>query len=267
MSDQSPNQQARLNLHVLLTCLGLLLIMGCHKQRRLQTRIKQLDERVTLLELRRSETESELRKISEVKESLEQQLLVSQQNNQTLQDEIEQLKEETDLLKEKVRKLDVELKSLIAARIEREQTQKPKAKTQRKKKRPAKSNPTQDRSKGVTRAYRAAMKLFQEGKKAAAAQTLETIGKDHPNHVLAPNAFYWLGEIAYDKRDYTGAIASFQKVLDNYAQSPKAPDALLKIGKSLERQDLIPEARKAYSSVIKRYPKSRAASLAKAWLE
>ena len=51
-----------------------------------------------------------------------------------------------------------------------------------------------------------------------------------PQSPLADNAQYWLAETQYVRGQYQPALAEFQKVMDQYPQSAKLPDALLKVG-------------------------------------
>ena len=254
-------QRACLNV-----CLVVLLAftLACHKHRGLETRIKRLDERVTLLELRRSETETQLRQITQIKQALEEALAASERRHEALREEIKALRDEAAGLQSQIDALEAKL-AQAEARISEATTQdrppaKPRA-AQRQKKTP------RDRSRSVTQAYRAAKKLLEEKQTDAAEKALITITTDHANHVLAPNAHYWIGEIAYDRRKYQEAIESFQRVLKRYPKSAKASAALLKVGKSLERLGKLDEAVATYREVTKRYPKSSAAALASEWLK
>lgn len=57
--------------------------------------------------------------------------------------------------------------------------------------------------------------------------------KANPNHRLAGNANYWLGETYYARKDYQDAAATFAEGLKKYPKSEKAPDNLLKLGMTL----------------------------------
>ena len=54
--------------------------------------------------------------------------------------------------------------------------------------------------------------------------------QSNPKDPLAGNAQYWIGEAYYAKADYPKAITEFQKVIDNYSNSSKKCDTLLKQG-------------------------------------
>ena len=91
--------------------------------------------------------------------------------------------------------------------------------------------------------------------------------KHYPQHHLADNAQYWVGEIFYDLEDYPNAILAFKEVVTRYAEETKAPDALLKMGYSYVALDDPTNARVFLKRVIKNYPFSEAESKARAKLK
>lgn len=114
--------------------------------------------------------------------------------------------------------------------------------------------------------YREAYNHYTSRRLSEAKAIYQNIAENYGDHKLAPNAYYWWGEVEYDRGNFNQAILAFQRLLDRYPKSHKVPDALLKLGKSRERLGQISEAREEYQRVIKRYPKSRAASIAESWL-
>jgi len=115
-------------------------------------------------------------------------------------------------------------------------------------------------------AYQRALTLIRAHRSEEAKTAFEAFLNDHENHELTPNAIYWLGEAEYDLSNYNQAILTFQRVLDRFGDSNKAPDALLKLGKSRERLGQMTQALEAYRQVVERYPESRAAKIAREWL-
>lgn len=89
----------------------------------------------------------------------------------------------------------------------------------------------------------------------------------YPQGRFTDNAFYWMGEAYFVKRDYPSAERSFRTVLERFPASPKAPDALLKVGAAQLEQKQKDEARATWQKVIADYPASNAASLARQRLE
>ena len=79
----------------------------------------------------------------------------------------------------------------------------------------------------------------------------------YPQSQLAGNAQYWLGEAYYVTRDYDNAAAAFRAVGEQYPQSPKVPDALLKLGMTQIDQKQLADARATLKQVVQRYPGHR----------
>lgn len=88
-----------------------------------------------------------------------------------------------------------------------------------------------------------------------------------PQGRYAANAWYWMGEAHYVKRDYDAALKSFRALLDGFPDSPKAPDALLKAGLAQLEQKQAAEGRATLERVVARYPNTNAANLARQRLE
>ncbi|MCK4743862.1 MAG: tol-pal system protein YbgF [Sulfuriflexus sp.] len=111
-------------------------------------------------------------------------------------------------------------------------------------------------------AYRAAFKLLKEGRYAPATSRFRAFLVKHPSSAYADNAQYWLGEVSYVTRAYEQAIAEFDKVLNNYPDSTKHADALLKQGYCYYELNNFVKANELLAAVITRYPHSTAARLA-----
>jgi tol-pal system protein YbgF len=68
---------------------------------------------------------------------------------------------------------------------------------------------------------------------ALADQAFRVFLQSHPDDRLVPDASYWLGESQYQRQSYNDAAETFLDVYNKYPHSPKAPDALLRLGQSL----------------------------------
>lgn len=115
--------------------------------------------------------------------------------------------------------------------------------------------------------YQAAFDLMKDGKYDEAAVALRDFQARHPQHELAPNALYWLGEAHYVRRDYAAALTAFEGMLRDYPGTRKAPDALLKSGYCQFELKQAAAARATLGRVVQEYPDSAAAAEAKARLE
>lgn len=115
--------------------------------------------------------------------------------------------------------------------------------------------------------YQAAFNLLKDGKYDEAAVALRDFQARNPQHELAPNALYWLGEAHYVRRDFAAALAAFEGMLRDYPETRKAPDALLKMGYCQIEMKQAAAARATLGRVVQEYPDSAAAAEAKARLE
>jgi len=111
-------------------------------------------------------------------------------------------------------------------------------------------------------AYRAAFKLLKEGRYTPAASRFKDFLKKYPANGYADNAQYWLGEISYVTRAFKQAIREFDKVLNNYPDSTKHADAILKQAYCYYELKDYAKARELLTSVVTRFPHSTAANLA-----
>jgi tol-pal system protein YbgF len=73
--------------------------------------------------------------------------------------------------------------------------------------------------------YTAAVRDLQTGKTELAYSEFSQYLQYFPNTELAANAQFYLGEISYNRGDYTGAVKAFDAVLERYPDNPKTPDA------------------------------------------
>ncbi len=99
--------------------------------------------------------------------------------------------------------------------------------------------------------YNHAFKLLNQSKFDEAGGYLESFVSKHSKDPLIGNAYYWLGEVYYVKKDYMKAADNFRKGYEALPKGPKAPDNLFKLGMSLAALDKIKEACVVYKRVQK----------------
>jgi tol-pal system protein YbgF len=116
-------------------------------------------------------------------------------------------------------------------------------------------------------AYDAAFGLIQARRYDEAASAFTSFLSSYPDSSLRDNGQYWLAETYYVRRQFADALPHFQKVLDEYPQSAKLPDALLKVGYCNHELGQLDAARAALREVQRLYPDSTAARLAAQRLE
>lgn len=115
--------------------------------------------------------------------------------------------------------------------------------------------------------YDAALGELREGRYTAASTALQQFLTDHPNSKLAGDAQYWLGEAYYLNRNQSAAQEAFINLGLNHPQSARLPDALLKLGYLYSQQGDTAQARNILEKLVKVYPDTPAAELAKRRLE
>lgn len=110
--------------------------------------------------------------------------------------------------------------------------------------------------------YDAAFALLQGRKYEEAASAFETFLTQFPTSPRADNAVYWLAETHYVRGQYNDALGVFRRVINEYPQSDKVPDALLKVGFSQIELGDRTAARTSLQEVMRQFPDTTAARLA-----
>lgn len=112
-------------------------------------------------------------------------------------------------------------------------------------------------------AYEAALEAFRAGDFKAAIDGFRGLLSRWPGSAYGASATYWLGSAYYANRDYKNAIATQQQLVEKYKTSPRVPEALLSLAASqLEAKDK-KGAAASLNRVIKEFPDTEAAKLAR----
>jgi|KBSSwiStaDraftv2_1062776.scaffolds.fasta_scaffold206069_2 tol-pal system protein YbgF len=114
--------------------------------------------------------------------------------------------------------------------------------------------------------YASAMASFRSEEHRQAVLEFGELVDRFPQHPLASNSQYWIGEVSYRQRDFPQALVEFQKVVDGYPQSAQVPEALLKLGLCHRALKDTAAARESFERVVKQYPGTTAASQARTLL-
>lgn len=117
---------------------------------------------------------------------------------------------------------------------------------------------------GPRQRYDAAFQLLQHRDYDKAAAAFDQFVKDHPESPLSSNALYWLGETHYVRKDYAEAARVFLDGYKRYPKGTKAPENLLKLGKSLAAINEKQSACAAWNKLIKTYPSANKRLLSEA---
>lgn len=115
--------------------------------------------------------------------------------------------------------------------------------------------------------YQAAFDLLKQGRYAESREGFSAFLAAHPQHELAENSRYWLGEAHYVDRQFEPALAAFEAVARDYPQGRKRADAMLKAGYCLYELRRDGEARSWLERVVREQAGTPAAREAAARLE
>jgi tol-pal system protein YbgF len=110
--------------------------------------------------------------------------------------------------------------------------------------------------------YQQAYELLRNGHNSQAIKAFKQVIQQFPAGEYADNAQYWLGEAYKVNQQPELAKAAFNKVIELYPDSPKVPDALLKLGYIEIEQNNLTKAREYLTRVKVDFPGTAAAHLA-----
>ncbi|NQY50155.1 MAG: tol-pal system protein YbgF [Colwellia sp.] len=113
-------------------------------------------------------------------------------------------------------------------------------------------------------AYDRALNLVLKDKRyQQAIVEFKAFNNNFPNSSYAPNAHYWLGQLLFNQGEHAQASQEFMIVVNKHKDSTKRPDALLKLAMVAQKQKDNKKAIARYQQLLKEYPESTAAKLAK----
>jgi tol-pal system protein YbgF len=115
--------------------------------------------------------------------------------------------------------------------------------------------------------YAAGKQAFDDGQYEIAREKFKEFLSKYPKSDNADNAQFWVGEIYYREKWYAEAIMEYQKVIENYPDGNKVPASLLKQGLSFSNLGEEANARTFLEEVVKKYPSSNEAKIARDKLE
>ena len=102
--------------------------------------------------------------------------------------------------------------------------------------------------------FDAAMNLLAKAQYDDARAAFRAFADSNPKDVLAPQAVYWIGDIAYVQKDYPSAARAFAEEIKKYPTSTRAPDSMLKLGQSMIAMGQKKEGCIALGALPAKYP-------------
>jgi len=110
--------------------------------------------------------------------------------------------------------------------------------------------------------YDASLAQLRRGSAATGRAGLREMLQAYPKSELVPDALYFVGQ-SFSSENPDSASAYYRKVVYEYPKSSRAPAALYGLGLLAERHGNKADARDAYNQLLKSYPKSDEAALAR----
>ena len=115
--------------------------------------------------------------------------------------------------------------------------------------------------------YQTAYQQLQARDYQNASHTLHSLLEEYPNGENAPNAYYWLGEVALIQGKTSEAQKYFETVVSKFPTHSKVGDSLLKMGTIAYTNEDYKLSKQLFEQVIKQYPGSSPARLAETKLQ
>lgn len=102
--------------------------------------------------------------------------------------------------------------------------------------------------------YQKALDTFRGGNSQKARELFTRFIELYPNHELAANAHYWLGETFYGDKKYDQAILEFQQIIKNFPGKEKVPAAMLKQAMAFKELGDVKSARYVLKKLVEDFP-------------
>jgi tol-pal system protein YbgF len=109
--------------------------------------------------------------------------------------------------------------------------------------------------------FKVAMDLILSNDFTGAGRAFNAFVTKYPDDAHAPEAHYWLGEIAFRLDDQQNAVAEYAKAIERYPKAKWAPDAMVKLARGLAYLKHPHEACAALGEFETRYARSAGASV------
>jgi tol-pal system protein YbgF len=111
--------------------------------------------------------------------------------------------------------------------------------------------------------FEAALATLRKGDFAAAQTSFVNFMKRYPQSGYQSSSLFWLGNAQYALRNYRDAVTNFRSLVAAEPGHARAPEALLSMANCQVELKDVKSARKTLDDLVKTYPQSEAASVAK----
>lgn len=111
--------------------------------------------------------------------------------------------------------------------------------------------------------FDAALAVLRKGEFAPAETAFTSFLKRYPQSGYKVPALFWLGNAQYALRNYRDALVNFRALVAADPEHVRAPEAVLAVANCQVELKDVKAARKTLEDLLKAYPRSEAASVAK----
>ena len=115
--------------------------------------------------------------------------------------------------------------------------------------------------------YERALGYYRDGHYEEATAGFKGFLKLYPKSNLADNAHFWIGECYGALKRYEEAILAYQRVINGYPKGNKVPIAMLHQAFAFEKIDDKTTAGIVFKKLLKNFPDTKEAEIAKGRLE
>ena len=131
---------------------------------------------------------------------------------------------------------------------------------------PGAATPATPSAPPLQETYQAGLRDFNTGRFQVAQGEFQDVLTYYPQDDLAGNAQFYLGEIAYQQKDYNTAVKDYTAVLEGFGGSPKASAAQYHKALALLQQGKRDPGIRELRALIQRHPQTPEATQARAKL-
>jgi TolA-binding protein len=128
------------------------------------------------------------------------------------------------------------------------------------------STPSAQQAPPLQETLQAGVRDYNAGRYDVALGEFQSVVQFYPLDDLAGTAQFYLGEIAYQQKDYATAISAYNAVLEGFSGNAKAPAAQLHKGYALLAENKRDEGVHELRSLIQRHPQTPEAHAARSKL-
>jgi tol-pal system protein YbgF len=115
--------------------------------------------------------------------------------------------------------------------------------------------------------YNTSLASLRRGSLQTSRAGFQEFLRAYPNHALAPDALFYVGETYNEAKDVQNALTTYAQVVQRFPSSSKAPTALYRAGTIEAGRGNRTDARALFNRVVQSYARSPEATLARDQLQ